>query len=87
VNKTLSAVKLGDKGQAVLNLQGFLVEKGFLERKFITGNYLGLTAKAVMWFQLYHHDMFDIEIPEILDLKGEWFGAQSVKVAKTLLSR
>jgi hypothetical protein len=87
VNKTLSAVKLGDRGQAVTNLQGFLADKGFLERRFVTGFYGPITQKAVLWFQLYNHEEFDIDIPELLKLNGEWFGSQSVKVARTISSR
>jgi hypothetical protein len=85
VNKTLSAVKLGDRGQAVLNLQGFLVEKGFLDKQFVTGFYGSITAKAVLWFQLYYHQEFLEPIPELLKLKGEYFGPQSIQVIKELI--
>jgi hypothetical protein len=84
VNKTLSAVKLGDKGQAVTNLQGFLADKGFLERRFVTGFFGPITSAALLHFQLYYHQEFDNSIPELLKMKGEYFGPQSIEVAKSI---
>lgn len=85
VNKTIKPVKLNDRGQYVLNLQGFLAKKGFLENEYVTGFYGPITSKAVLWFQLYHHKKFSSSIPELLKLKGEYFGPQSVQVAKKIV--
>jgi hypothetical protein len=84
VKKTLSACKMGDKGQAVTNLQGFLADNGFLEKKYITSFYGQITSNAILHFQLYYHKDFKDSIPELLKLKGEFFGSQSIAVAKKI---
>lgn len=81
VNKTLSACKLGDRGQAVTNMQGFLADNGFLEQKYVTGFYGPISSAAVLWFQLYYHEEFTDDIPALLKMKGEFFGRQSINVA------
>lgn len=83
--QTLSVCKLNDKGQKVTNLQAFLAEKGFLDKKYVTGFYGQLTSKAVLWFQLTYHPKFSESIPELLEYNGEYFGKQSVKVATDLM--
>lgn len=42
----------GDYGEEIKNLQRALVKLGYLEPKYITGNYLNLTANAVLRFQI-----------------------------------
>lgn len=82
--KPLVAVNLEDRGQAVENLQAYLAKRGFLDTKNITGYYGALTSKAVLWFQLYYHDMFNDNIPELLALKGQWWGKQSIEVVNKI---
>lgn len=69
---------LNDKGQAVLNLQAFLVKRGYLESKYQTGLYGPLTAKAVLWYQLANWQKFTSTIPALLELRGEAWGPQSI---------
>lgn len=80
--KPTIAVKLGERGEAVRVLQAYLAERKFLEAQYITGLYGQLTSKAVLWWQLYHHEKFNSSIPELLTLKGENFGPQSLKVVQ-----
>lgn len=75
-------VSLGQRSVAVSNLQSFLISKGFLEPQYQTGYYGALTARAVLWYQLYHHKKFTDTIPELLSLKGHWWGAQSINSLK-----
>ena len=70
--------KLNDKGEAVLALQRFLFDQGKLKAEYITGFYGPLTAKAVLWYQLSKWEKFTSTIPELLDLKGESWGPQSI---------
>jgi hypothetical protein len=74
--------KLNDKGQDVLNLQSFLIKGKFLEPQYLTGFYGNLTAKAVLWWQLYNHKKFTPPIPDLLALKGESWGPQSIAALK-----
>ena len=75
----LVAVKLNDRGVDVGILQAFLAEQGFLDKKYVTSFYGNLTAKAVLWFQLFNHKDFEDDIPTLLSLKGEYWGRQSIK--------
>lgn len=45
-------LEFGDKGEEVKNLQRALVILGYLEPKYITGNFLDKTAAALLRFQL-----------------------------------
>lgn len=74
----------GNKTQAVKDLQAYLVKGGFLEAQYVTGNYGAITAKALLWFQLRHHEKFDVEIPQLLDWSGKYFGDRTIKVVKLL---
>lgn len=82
--KPLVPVRLEDRGRDVENLQAYLAKRGYLEPRYVTGYYGQLTSKAVLWFQLYHHDKMTSKIPELLDLKGYWWGAQSINLVNTL---
>lgn len=70
--------ELGDRGEAVLNLQAFLIADGKLAPQYATGYYGALTAKAVLWYQLSKWQQFTSTIPELLELKGEAWGPQSI---------
>jgi hypothetical protein len=82
--KPLVAVRMEDRGQNVENLQAYLAKRGYLDPKHVTGYYGPLTSKAVLWFQLQYHEKMDATIPELLDLKGQWWGPQSIDVVKEL---
>lgn len=69
---------LGDRGAAVSSLQKYLIDKGFLEAQYLTGLYGPLTAKAVLWFQLFNHTKFTSNIPKLLEWNGENWGKQSI---------
>jgi len=72
------ACGLNEKGDAVLALQRFLYDQGKLKAEYITGFYGPLTAKAVLWYQLEKWEQMTSTIPELLDLKGEHWGPQSI---------
>lgn len=72
------ACKLGDRGDAVRNLQAFLIKKKMLDAAYLTGFYGALTAKAVLWYQLSRWEAFSSTIPELIELKGENWGPQSI---------
>jgi len=72
------ACKLNDRGEAVLALQRFLFDDGKLAAQHVTGFYGPLTAKAVLWYQLSRWQKFKSTIPELLELKGESWGPQSI---------
>lgn len=74
----------GDNGSSVLALQKYLIVKNLLDPRYATGYYGPLTSKAALWFQLFHYDKFDSNIPEILDLGGKYWGNQSIKVVKEI---
>lgn len=76
------AVKLGDRSENVRNLQVFLNKDGKLASNHITSYYGPLTAKAVLWWQLENWQGFADTIPQLLDLKGEWWGRQSISIIK-----
>lgn len=50
-NSFLVSLKYGNSGSEVIKLQKFLVDQGFLQSIYITGNFLSLTQKAVINFQ------------------------------------
>lgn len=75
---------IGDKNSAVLNLQKYLIEDGKLKPEYATGYYGALTAKAVLWWQLEHWTDFISTIPQLLDLKGEYWGNESITIIKRL---
>lgn len=82
--KPLVAVSLESRGPDVLNLQSYLAKRGFLEAKHVTGYYGPLTSKGVLWFQLHHYAKMKSTIPELLDLKGHWWGPQSIEAVKKI---
>ena len=70
--------QLNEKSEPVLALQRFLFDQGKLNAEYITGFYGPLTARAVLWYQLSKWQQFTSPIPELLDLKGEVWGPQSI---------
>ena len=84
VDLPLVACEQGNKGENVLNLQEYLIEKGFLEKNYATSYFGAISAKALLWFQLFHHDKFSSKIPEILGWGGKYWGPQSIKVVEEL---
>lgn len=78
------ACNLGDRGNAVSLLQGYLITNGYLEPQYNTGYYGALTAKAVLWFQLYNHKKFTADIPQLLEWGGEYWGTQSINAIKNV---
>lgn len=80
----LISCELEMNGDAVLDLQAYLIKKGFLEPQYLTGYYGALTAKAVLWFQLMNHEKFASNIPKLLEWRGEYWGRQSIDVVKSL---
>lgn len=73
-----------EQNTKVLALQKYLISKGFLEAQYATGYYGSLTAKALLWWQLFHHTKFTSTIPQLLEWGGKYWGQQSVKVMKEL---
>ena len=80
----LTACKQGDSGAHVTNLQRYLIKSGCLESQYATGYYGPITSKAVLWWQLLHHEKFTSNIPELLGLMGKSWGEQSIKVVKII---
>lgn len=80
--KPLTVCSLNDKGQAVRDLQSFLVKEGKLKSSYITGFYGAITAKAVLWWQLEHWDKFNVDIPQLIEWGGEYWGNQSINIIK-----
>ncbi len=76
----------GDRGDAVLALQNFLIKESKLGSEFATGYYGAITAKAVLWWQLEHWNDFTSNIPTLLDWGGKYWGNQSIEVFKKLNS-
>lgn len=68
----------GERGDAVKTLQTFLAKEGYLNAQHITGYYGALTAKAVLWYQLKHHEKFAANIPQLLDWGGKYWGTGSI---------
>jgi len=73
-----------DSSNAVKNLQGYLISKGFLESQYQTGYYGVLTAEALMEWQLTNYAEFNFIRPvrELLSMKGKFFGPQSIAIIK-----
>lgn len=82
VTKPTTPCKFGDRGAAVTNLQAFLVKGGYLEAQYVTGYYGALTCKAVLWFQLANASKIAATIPQLLEWKGEFWGARSINLIK-----
>jgi hypothetical protein len=80
VLKPITACVLGDRGVAVLALQKYLIEDKKLAPEYATGYYGALTAKAVLWWQLEHWDKYQVNIPQLLDWRGEYWGEASVAI-------
>jgi hypothetical protein len=80
--KPLARCQLNDKGQAVRNLQAFLVGEKKLEAQYVTGFYGPITAKAVLWWQLEHWNKFTANVPQLLEWRGEFWGDQSIAIVK-----
>lgn len=76
--------ELGDNSNEVRHLQKYLIDEGKLDKKYLTGYYGSLTAKAVIWWQLENWQRFDSSIPQLLDLAGNNWGPQSIRVLKEL---
>lgn len=70
--------EIGDKGEAVLKLQRFLIKDGKLESKYLTGYYGRITADAVLWYQLFNYHKFTVDIPQLLSWKGSYWGNESI---------
>ena len=85
VNKPLSYCEQGYNNSNVIDLQKYLIKGGYLKPEYATGYYGTLTAKAVLWFQLYNHKLFTIDIPEILKLEGKYWGSQSIEAVKKMV--
>lgn len=76
--KFYKTMKFGDKGEQVILLQNFLKDKGYFPvNQISTGNYLSITAKAVLDWQLANN--VDSE-EELLKLQGHFFGPKSLRV-------
>lgn len=82
IGKPIVPCEIGDKGEAVKALQKMLIDDGKLAPEYLTGNYGALTAKAVLWWQLEHWDKFTVNIPQLLEWAGEYWGNQSIKIIK-----
>lgn len=79
-DKATVPCELNDKGDAVLALQAFLVKQGKLEAQYQTGFYGALTAKAVLWWQLEHWNEFTVNVPQLLEWGGKYWGQQSINI-------
>lgn len=82
LGKPLTPCAIGDRGNQVLSLQKFLIEDGKLKSEYATGYYGALTAKAVLWWQLEHWDRYEVNVPQLLDWKGEYWGSGSIEIIK-----
>lgn len=78
IGKPTEACRKGDRSDAVLALQKFLIDDGVLKPEHGTGYYGTLTSKAVLWWQLKNHDKFTSNIPQLLEWNGEYWGSQSI---------
>jgi len=78
----LVACEFKEQNRNVLNLQGYLIQKGLLESQYQTGYYGNLTAKALLEWQLLNYKQFNYVRPvrEILSMDGKFFGPQSINV-------
>lgn len=84
IEKPYENCNKGDRGTAVLNLQKYLIDGGYLKPEYATGYYGSLTAKAVLWWQLFNHKDFTSDIPQLLEWGGKYWGSQSINVVKKL---
>lgn len=80
--KPLIACEQNQSGQAVRNLQTFLVTEKKLDAQYVTGFYGALTAKAVLWWQLEHWERFSGGVPQLLEYAGKYWGQQSINIIK-----
>lgn len=76
--------QINDRGQAVLDLQAFLIEKGYLGPQYLTGFFGVLTAKALLWFQLENWQKFDVRVPQILEWDGKYYGQRTIDIVKNI---
>ena len=83
IGKPVDACEFGDKNDAVRALQKFLIDEGKLDAKYLTGYYGSLTAKAVLWWQLEHWEKFSVNVPQLLDWAGKYWGSQSIAIIKS----
>lgn len=67
----------GDKSEAVLALQKYLVTQGLMEERHTTSYYGNITAKAVLQWQL--DSIVGINVAELIYLEGKHWGPLSVK--------
>lgn len=80
IGKPLTPCELGDRGDAVTALQKFLIDDGKLDAQYATGYYGSLTAKAVLWWQLEHWDRFTVNVPQLLEWGGKYWGNGSIAI-------
>lgn len=78
------ACQFKDESNAVRNLQGMLIQQGYLESQYQTGYFGALTAKALLEWQLVHYKEFNYMRPvrELLSLEGKFFGQQSIDIVE-----
>ena len=78
--------RIGDRGRAVKNLQGYLIQQGYLASIYQTGYFGNLTAKALLEWQLKYNQHFNYLNPvrDLMALKGHYFGEQSIELVKEL---
>lgn len=80
VGKPIIPCQFEDNNGNVRSLQAYLAEHGYLEPQYVTGYYGRITAKAVLWFQLFHHEKFSVKIPQLLEWEGKYWGKESIKI-------
>lgn len=78
--KPMNPCQLGDRGDAVLALQSYLVYGKKLDPQYTTGYYGAITAKAVLWWQLEHWDRYTENVPKLLEWAGKYWGARSIEI-------
>lgn len=78
VQQPTTVCEFGQKNGAVYALQSYLAKEGYLGAQYITGYYGQLTAKAVLWYQLKHHEKFPVLIPQLLEWGGKYWGPSSI---------
>lgn len=74
--------EFGERSQAVHNLQGWLIQEGYLAPQYQTGLYGRITSDAVLWAQLERFEHFKkrgASIPQLLEWKGHWWGRGSIE--------
>lgn len=80
--KPIMPCQLNDRNNAVKDLQAFLIEGKYLEPQYATGYYGPLTAKAVLWWQLERWNKFSVNVPQLLEWGGRYWGTGSIAIIK-----